>query len=160
MIDSVYIYHKLQLILSRGRMLPHYLSLPRKSLTGNDIHIPCSHNSYIQHHLIDDIIIVVAIIANIYSFTKASHLQLTAKLAIGSGGANAVRLATVEPRREDEMSSKNQRTGELHVRLWRRQWSATLWDAQVLSSSCFLIFIIFIFSWPSHHLPRRQLPNW
>ena len=59
-------------------------------------------------------------------------LQLTARLAIGSGGANAVRLVTVEPRREEEMSSQNQRTVELRVQLWRRQWSATLRDAQVL----------------------------
>ena len=45
------------------------------------------------------------------------YLQLTARLAIGSGGENAAQLATVEPRREDEMSSKNQRTEVLRVQL-------------------------------------------
>merc|ERR1719507_1750688 len=58
-------------------------------------------------------------------------LLLTAKLAIGSRGANAVRLAAVEPRQKLERSSKNHRTEELRVQLWRRQWSATLRDAQL-----------------------------
>ena len=67
---------------------------------------------------------------------------MTAKLAIGSGGVNAVRLATVEPRREHEMSLNNQRMEEQRVQLWWRQWSATLRDAQVPSSHIFIIFIL------------------
>ena len=68
---------------------------------------------------------------------------MTAKLGIGSHGGNAVRHATVEPRRQKGMLFKNQRTEELLVRLWRRQWPATLGDAQVLSSSHHFIIITF-----------------
>ena len=81
---------------------------------------------------------------------------MTAKLAIGSGGVNAVRLATVEPRREHEMSLNNQRMEEQRVQLWWRQWSATLRDAQVPSSHIFIIFILT--NW--RHLVDCKVGNW
>ena len=68
---------------------------------------------------------------------------MTAKLGIGSHGQNAVRLATVEPRLGHGMSSKNQKTEENLVLLWSRQRTATLGDAQVLSSSHLFIIMIF-----------------
>ena len=68
---------------------------------------------------------------------------MTAKLGIGSHGGNAVRHATVEPRREQGRLFKNQRTEELLVRLWRKRRPATLGDAQVLSSSHLFIINIF-----------------
>ena len=70
-------------------------------------------------------------VINRISIKYLTKVQLTARLAIGKLGANAVRLATVEPRREQERLSKNQRTEELLVRTWRRQRSATQRDAQV-----------------------------
>ena len=78
-------------------------------------------------------IIIVATVLNIYSFTKVSHFQLTAWLAIGSLGAIAVRLA-VEPRREDGRSSRNQRTEELRVWIWRKRRRAILTNVKVLLS--------------------------
>ena len=47
----------------------------------------------------------------------------------GMLGTNALRLVAVEPRREQEMSSK--RKTEVFVRILRRQWTATLDNAQV-----------------------------
>ena len=61
------------------------------------------------------------------------YFQLTARLAIGSHGAIAVRLATVGTRQEHGRLSKKNKTEELHARIWRRQRTATLRDAQVLS---------------------------
>ena len=69
-------------------------------------------------------------------------LQLTAKLTIGLHGAIAVLLAAGEPRPKLERSFSNRSMGERRVRLWRRKWSAILTNAQVLFSTCFLIFII------------------
>ena len=68
---------------------------------------------------------------------------MTAESAIGSNGADAVSHATEEPRQEQEMSFNIQQMEELRVHLWRRHGSATLRDAQVLSSSHHFIIIIF-----------------
>ena len=68
---------------------------------------------------------------NIYHLTKALHFQLIARLVIGSHGANAVQLATVEPRREHEMLSKKLWTRETLVRILRKQKCATLNNVKV-----------------------------
>ena len=72
-------------------------------------------------------------VINRISIEYLTKVQLTARLAIGSHGAIAVRLATVEPRREQGRLSNNQRTEELCAQIWRKQWPAILTDAQVLS---------------------------
>merc|ERR550517_1281286 len=62
--------------------------------------------------------------------TTPQQFQLTAKLAIGSRGANAVRPAAVEPRPLKGRLSKSQSIEERRVRLWRKQWSAILKNVQ------------------------------
>ena len=66
-----------------------------------------------------------------------TKVQLTARLALGKLGANAVRLATVEPRRERGRLSKNQRTEELRARIARKQGRAILTNAKVVLASIF-----------------------
>ena len=73
--------------------------------------------------------------------TKDSYSQLTAKSASGTFGTAAVWPVAVEPRREQGTSLRNQRMEELCVRILRKQWTATLTNAQVRSSILLLIFI-------------------
>ena len=79
---------------------------------------------------------------------NASHFQLTARLANGWHGANALRLAVMEARREQGRSSNNQRTEEMSAQIWRKQTGAILQDAQVLSDD-----LAFWFSPPKHQTP-------
>ena len=67
---------------------------------------------------------------------NASHFQLTARLANGWHGANALWLVVMETRGEQGRSSNNQRTEEMSAQIWRKQTSALLHCiAQVLSDN-------------------------
>ena len=73
-----------------------------------------------------------------FSKAKNDSVQLTAKLAHGQHGLDAVRRAVVEPIEEAGRFFKNQGMEELRVRhCWRRQSFATLMFAQVSFSSSF-----------------------
>ena len=69
----------------------------------------------------------------LYYFTMVSHFQLTAKLAIGNLGANAVELAAMETRRGLGRLSKNQQTGELLAQIWKKQKCAKVANVKVPS---------------------------
>ena len=86
--------------------------------------------------------------------TKDSYSQLTAKSASGTFGTAAVWPVAVEPRREQGTSLRNQRMEELCVRILRKQWTATLTNAQVRSS---ILLLIFISSWALSWLPSQPV---
>ena len=75
---------------------------------------------------------VISMLKARFEYLTKVDFQLTAKLAVGHHGVDAVRLATVERRREPGKLFKNQSTGELRVRVWRRPWSAILTNAQLV----------------------------
>merc|ERR1712179_538098 len=71
-------------------------------------------------------------VARLWAPLRDLRLRLTARLANGWHGANALRLAVMETRGEQGRSSNNQGTEELSAQIWRKQTGAILQDAQAI----------------------------